>query len=76
MRGKKMAIRISLSFIAALLGACGQRGALYLPEQDRNVVVTPAQAPAQAAPATPATETASPAETDEQRRNTTTAPAR
>jgi predicted small lipoprotein YifL len=62
-----MHLRITLSLLScALLGACGQRGALYLPEQDRNVVVTPAPAPADTAP-TP--------ETEEQRRNSTT-PAR
>jgi predicted small lipoprotein YifL len=61
-----MNVRIGLSFIAcALLGACGQRGALYLPEEDRNVVVTPAQP------------TATPEDPEEQqRRNNTTAPAR
>lgn len=56
-----------------MLAACGQRGALYLPDESRNVVVTPAQpaapqaptaSPAPAAsPATPATDS-----TEEQRR--------
>jgi predicted small lipoprotein YifL len=44
---------------ALLLCACGQRGALYLPDEPRNVVVTPAQgATASPAPqASPATGT-------------------
>jgi predicted small lipoprotein YifL len=79
MSERNMHVRIGLAFLAgALLGACGQRGALYLPEEDRNVVVTPAQTPVQAAPTEPASspaDAASPTETDEQRRNST-APAR
>ncbi|MCC6631570.1 MAG: lipoprotein [Gammaproteobacteria bacterium] len=77
MNEMKMHARIGLSMIVAcgLLASCGQRGALYLPDEDRNVVVTPAPVPAM--PATPPGEAASTTEAeDEQRRNTTTAPAR
>lgn len=44
--------------IASGLVACGQRGALYLPEESRNVVVTPAPAAAAPSSASPATATA------------------
>jgi predicted small lipoprotein YifL len=84
MRGKKLAARVCVSFLAAcaLLTACGQRGALFLPDEGRNVVVSPAQSPAEAAPAaapaaTPAASPAEPAattETEEQRRSNATAP--
>lgn len=61
-------LRIAMAFgTCALLAACGQRGALYLPEESRNVVVTPAQSPIPAA--SPAPET--PDATEEQRRNST-----
>jgi predicted small lipoprotein YifL len=80
MPGKKMSARTCLSLIAAcaLLTACGQRGALYLPDEGRNVVVTPAQSPASNAPAASpaaATPEATPEQTEEQRRNST-APAK
>ncbi len=44
-----------------MLAACGQRGALYLPDESRNVVVTPAQPAASQAPAASPAPTASPA---------------
>ena len=78
MHGKKMSARICLAFVTAcaLLTACGQRGALYLPDENRNVVVTPAQSPASAPAASPAaTPEATPDPTEEQRRNST-APAK
>lgn len=34
-----------IAVAGALLCGCGQRGALYLPEEDRNVVVKPAPTP-------------------------------
>ena len=71
-----MSARICLAFVAAcaLLTACGQRGALYLPDESRNVVVSPAPAVAPATPAaTPADAASEP--TEEQRRNAT-APAK
>jgi len=47
---------------ALLLAGCGQKGALYLPDKNAQVVTTPAasplpaqSAPAPATPATPAT---------------------
>jgi predicted small lipoprotein YifL len=48
---------------ALLLAACGQRGPLYLPEADRDVVVSPPAAPAsaQASPADGGGATAAPA---------------
>lgn len=55
-----------------MLAACGQRGALYLPDEGRNVVVTPAAVPATAEPAVPAT----PATEEEQRRKNAAAPAK
>ena len=56
------------------MAACGQRGALYLPEEGRDVVVTPAQPAAVPAPAdAPA---ATPESTEEQRRNNATVPAK
>jgi len=77
-----MSARICLAFVAAcaLLTACGQRGALYLPDESRNVVVTPAQSPASAPAASPAatpaaTPEATPDPAEEQRRNST-APAK
>jgi len=63
---------LALLTAGVLLAGCGQRGALYLPEQDRNVVVTPAPA---STPASSPAGASSPAETEEQRRNST-APAR
>jgi len=75
MRLKRVCSRACLSLVAAsaLLTACGQRGALYLPDESRNVVITPAQPPAASAPdAAPAT---TPEPTEEQRRNST-APAK
>jgi len=85
-----MSARILVSIIAccAVLSACGQRGALYLPEAGRNVVVTPAQPVESSAPAAspvPAASTATtapapapaPADTaEEQRRKNATAPAK
>jgi predicted small lipoprotein YifL len=56
-------LRVALLALVGLLTACGQRGALYLPDEERPVVVTPAQ-PAQ----TPET-------TEEQRRNNANPPA-
>jgi predicted small lipoprotein YifL len=45
--------------VALLLAGCGQKGALYLPDQNAQVVTTPAAAPVPAqsapAPSTPAT---------------------
>lgn len=52
--------RTAVLMVALLLGACGQRGALYLPDESRNVVVTPAKGAA-ASPApqsSPAADTA------------------
>jgi len=70
-----MSVRIIVSAIGccAMLAACGQRGALYLPEEGRNVVVTPAQPAASQAPAAAPAPAASPAapatdSTEEQRR--------
>jgi predicted small lipoprotein YifL len=73
----KMKVRFCFALLAAGgLAACGQRGALYLPEQSRNVVVTPAAAPDATVPAaTPADVAATPDPTEEQRRNST-APAK
>jgi predicted small lipoprotein YifL len=86
-----MSARIIVSTVAccAVLAGCGQRGALYLPEAGRNVVVTPAQPAASPEPAaSPATNAApapaaSPATTapvptdttEEQRRRNAAAPA-
>jgi predicted small lipoprotein YifL len=69
-----MSVRIIASTIGccAMLAACGQRGALYLPDEGRNVVVTPAAVPATAEPAVPAT----PATEEEQRRKNAAAPAK
>jgi predicted small lipoprotein YifL len=77
MHTNKMTLRFCFALLAAGgLAACGQRGALYLPEQSRNVVVTPAAAPAAAVPAeTPPDAAATPDPTEEQRRNST-APAK
>ena len=56
----------ALLIFTLLLTACGQRGALYLPDEERNVVVTPATPAAQdGATAAPATDT-----TDPQKRST------
>lgn len=80
MEGKTTRLCIALVASGALLTACGQRGALYLPDENSNVVVTPAQsAPVTSSPA-PAAPAASPADaatepTEEQRRNAT-APAK
>ena len=65
-----MSVRIIVSAIGccAMLAACGQRGALYLPEESRNVVVTPAQPAASEAPAADSTE--------EQRRKNAATPAK
>jgi predicted small lipoprotein YifL len=45
--------------VAPLLAGCGQKGALYLPDKNAQVVTTPAASPLPAqsapAPATPAT---------------------
>ena len=43
--------------VALLLGACGQKGALYLPDKNAQVITTaPAPpVPAQSAPSAPAT---------------------
>ena len=43
--------------VALLLAACGQKGALYLPDKNAQVVTTAAAppAPAQSAPSTPPT---------------------
>jgi predicted small lipoprotein YifL len=79
-----MSARILVSIIAcsAVLSACGQRGALYLPEAGRNVVVTPAQPVESSAPAASPVPAASPATTapadtaEEQRRKNATAPAK
>ena len=43
----------TLLLTALLLSACGQKGNLYLPDQQRNVVLTPGPT-ASAAPAAPA----------------------
>src|SRR5690606_23846759 len=78
MRQPSMRKGLALLTACVLLAACGQRGALYLPEQDRNVVVTPAQPPATAsapASATSPADASTPNDTEEQRRNGTT-PAR
>jgi predicted small lipoprotein YifL len=82
-----MSVRIIVSTFGccAMLAACGQRGALYLPEEGRNVVVTPAQPAASQAPAAAPTPVASPApaaspaapatdSTEEQRRKNAAAP--
>lgn len=76
------ALRMVVGMLAAaLLGACGQRGALYLPEESRNVVVTPAPpaassvpmgSPVPAAAPTPATQTTE----EEERRKDAAAPAK
>ncbi|HXC60815.1 MAG TPA: lipoprotein [Steroidobacteraceae bacterium] len=70
-----------IALLTLLASGCGQRGALYLPDQQRNVVVKPAQdsdvpqaSPIpQASPAPPATpvQNAAPAPADA----STTAPA-
>lgn len=52
---------------AVLLSGCGQRGALFMPAETRNVVVT-------APPA--ATTEAAPESTEEQRRDKPTTPAK
>jgi predicted small lipoprotein YifL len=65
MHGRTSRLCIALAATGALLTACGQRGALYLPDENSNVVVTPAASPADAAPEP----------TEEQRRNAT-APAK
>ncbi len=79
-----MHARIGLSMIVAcgLLASCGQRGALYLPEESRNVTITPMppEQPVEVQP-TPATVPAIPPGTrseeaadaeDARRRNTQT----
>jgi predicted small lipoprotein YifL len=49
---RAVAVRCAaLAALAALLAACGQKGALYLPDKNAALVTPPAQAPA-AAPAT------------------------
>jgi predicted small lipoprotein YifL len=62
----KAAMKLRLALFAGtavLLAACGQKGALYLPDEQRNVAVAPASSPAatpagnsapDAAPAAPA----------------------
>jgi predicted small lipoprotein YifL len=54
--------------VALLLAGCGQKGALYLPDKNAQVVTTAAAppVPTQSAPATPATSAApaAPAPTD------------
>jgi predicted small lipoprotein YifL len=40
---------------ATLLAGCGQKGALYLPDKNRNAVVTPVASPAPMASPLPAT---------------------
>jgi predicted small lipoprotein YifL len=82
-----MSVRTIVSILAsgAVLAACGQRGALYLPEESRNVVVSPAQPAAAQAPAASPVSAASPApaaspatpatdSTEEQRRKNAAAP--
>jgi predicted small lipoprotein YifL len=65
----KRTARILVGGLVALLAGCGQKGALYLPDKNAQVVTTaaappvPAQ-PAPPAPATPATP-AAPAPTDQ-----------
>jgi predicted small lipoprotein YifL len=77
MRGTKKAAQLSIALIAScvLLTACGQRGALYLPDESSNVVVTPAPVAAPAAPAASPADAAATEPTEEQRRNAT-APAK
>jgi predicted small lipoprotein YifL len=74
MRSTIITARLVISLLVAgtVLTACGQRGALYLPEESRNVVVTPAPAVAPALPADAAT----PAEPTEEQRRNSTAPAK
>jgi predicted small lipoprotein YifL len=68
----KRTARILVGGLVALLAGCGQKGALYLPDKNAQVVTTaaappvPAQPapPAPATPATPATP-AAPAPTDQ-----------
>jgi predicted small lipoprotein YifL len=59
-----MKIRATAIIACLLLAACGQKGALYIPDRANPVVVPATAAPATGAtPATPAGET-----TDEERR--------
>jgi predicted small lipoprotein YifL len=45
---------LTMTLLACLLGACGQKGPLYLPDKNGSVVTTPAASPPPAqAPATP-----------------------
>lgn len=37
---------VLIALAAVSLGACGQKGPLYLPEQARDIVTRPAQTPA------------------------------
>lgn len=74
--------------LATLLAGCGQRGALFLPGETRNVVVTaPPASTAAPAPGSSATPDAAPAtptnaapatsdSTEEQRRDKPTTPAK
>jgi len=59
--------------MAVLLAACGQKGALYLPDKNRNAVVTPVASPVpMSSPvptATPAAAPADPTKPDSQRRS-------
>ena len=68
-------IRVAASLVVAmLLAACGQKGALYLPDESRNAVVTPVESsvpmasPAPAAAPAPVTP-ADPDEAEAKRRN-------
>jgi predicted small lipoprotein YifL len=85
MNEMKMHARIGLSMIAAcaLLVACGQRGALYLPEESRNVTITPMPpeqpvelqpTPATAPAIPPGTRSAEAADAEEARRRNTQPP--
>jgi len=63
-------IRVAAPLVMAmLLAACGQKGALYLPDESRNAVVTPVESsvpmasPAPAAPPAPAAAEPAPAAT-------------
>jgi predicted small lipoprotein YifL len=87
MHGKKMSARICLSLIAAcaLLTACGQRGALYLPEESQNVTIRRPMPPEKTAelrptPATvpaipPAAQSVEPVDPEEVRRRNAGPPA-
>ena len=80
----KPSMKNGLGLFAAallLLAACGQKGALYLPDEQRNIAVTPSASSAAApAPAAEAVPQASPAPatpadpTDPQTRRSNTAP--